>query len=142
METKIMDLAKCHSQVLSPWPPLNVFYSGPGFCFRKLSLTSLSPSQISNEKSWSDSWNRIFFFLVWFCSIWDLSSLTRDQTHTCALEAWSLDHWSPGKFWDRLYYLAVSLSTLILKVFSLFISKIQLMCLYNLCFLLITEKLK
>ena len=35
-----------------------------------------------------------FFFLIWLCGIWDLSSLTRDQSHTLALEAWSLNHWT------------------------------------------------
>ena len=36
-----------------------------------------------------------FFFLIWLCGKWDLSSLTRDQSHTLALEAWSLNPGPP-----------------------------------------------
>lgn len=36
----------------------------------------------------------IFSFWLHFGSMWELSSLTRDWTHTSALEAWSLNHWT------------------------------------------------
>ena len=37
----------------------------------------------------------VFFFLAALCSMWDLSFLTRDRTHTSpALEARNLNHWT------------------------------------------------
>ena len=36
----------------------------------------------------------IFIMVFWPCSMWDLSSLTRDRTHTPALEVQSLDPWT------------------------------------------------
>ena len=34
-----------------------------------------------------------FYFLAIVSSMWDLCSLTRDQTCVPALEVWSLNHW-------------------------------------------------
>ena len=34
------------------------------------------------------------FLFFWPKGMWDPSSLTRDQTHTPALEAWNLNHWT------------------------------------------------
>ena len=31
------------------------------------------------------------------CSLWDLSSPTRDRTHTPCIEVWSLNHWTARK---------------------------------------------
>ena len=39
-----------------------------------------------------------FFFFVVPHSMWDLSSLTRDQTHGPALEAKSLNHWTTREY--------------------------------------------
>ena len=41
----------------------------------------------------------IFFFFFWSmpCGMWDLSSLTRDQTCSSALEAESHNHWTARK---------------------------------------------
>ena len=35
-----------------------------------------------------------FKLLATLCSMWDLSSPTRDQTHAPAVEAWRLNHWT------------------------------------------------
>ena len=37
-----------------------------------------------------------FFFLTVPHGMWDLSSLTRDQTHILCIQAWSLNHWTAG----------------------------------------------
>ena len=39
-----------------------------------------------------------FVFLAVSCSLWDLSSPIRDQTHTMAVKTWSPDHWTTRKF--------------------------------------------
>ena len=40
----------------------------------------------------------LFYVLVfWLGSMWNLSSLTRDQTHTLCVERWSLNHWTVGE---------------------------------------------
>ena len=36
----------------------------------------------------------LFFVLVASCSMWDLSSPTRDPTHGSAMGVWSLNHWA------------------------------------------------
>ena len=41
-----------------------------------------------------------FWFMFWFFSswgMWNLSSLTRAQTHTLCIGRWRLNHWPPGK---------------------------------------------
>ena len=35
-----------------------------------------------------------FCFMFWFFGLWDLSSLTRDQTHTLCIGRQSLNHWT------------------------------------------------
>ena len=39
-----------------------------------------------------------FVFLAVSCSLWDLSSPIRDQTHTMAVKTWSPDHWTTRGF--------------------------------------------
>ena len=38
-----------------------------------------------------------FYFLATPCGTWDVSSLTRDQTHVPCLGAWHLNHWTARK---------------------------------------------
>ena len=44
-----------------------------------------------------------FNFLAMLQGMWDLSSLTRDQTHVPAVEVRSLNHWTPGKASNTLF---------------------------------------
>ena len=50
-----------------------------------------------------------FFFLAAQCGIQDLSSLTRDQTCTSAVEAQSPNHWTIRKFLPAHNFLIDSL---------------------------------
>ena len=43
---------------------------------------------------WIFTLSFLFYFLVfWLQGMWDLSSLTRDWTHTPCIGRWSLNHW-------------------------------------------------
>ena len=39
----------------------------------------------------------LFLFFFWLRGMWDLSSLTRDQTHTPCIGRQSLNHWPTRK---------------------------------------------
>ena len=49
--------------------------------------------RVNNPYTYSHS---VFFFFFWDLSfsIWDFSSMTRDQTMSSALQVWSLNHWA------------------------------------------------
>ena len=58
-----------------------------------------------------------FFFLAVLLVLWALSSLTRDQTWSPALEAWSPNHWTAREFLKYIYYFYLSIT----PCFSLFV---------------------
>ena len=60
-----------------------------------------------------------FFFLAVPRSMWDLSSPTRDRTHTPALEVWSLNHWTAMEV-PRTYILKALLIQHFLILYEIF----------------------
>ena len=58
-----------------------------------------------------------FFFLAVLLVLWALSSLTRDQTWSPALEAWSPNHWTARESLKYIYYFYLSTT----PCFSLFV---------------------
>ena len=51
-----------------------------------------------------------FCFLAALHSLWDLSSLTRDRTHTTAVKAWSPNHWTAREFPSTVFLFLASIS--------------------------------
>ena len=63
------------------------------------------------------------FFLAMQCGLWDLSSLTRRQTRTPTVEAWSLNPWTAMEvpFPDKLFLLNLCMfQELIAHIFCVF----------------------
>ena len=79
-----------------PWRPVFTF---PSRCSMRGTSRVLPASPLICQNDWisdcySVKFGFFFFFLAMPCSMWDLSSPTRDQTHAPCIGSVSLNHWT------------------------------------------------
>ena len=55
------------------------------------SQCNVLPFYVASTRIYVTKYKLLFFFFFWPSGMWDLSSPTKDGTHTPALEAWSLN---------------------------------------------------